>query len=180
MDYKKRVEVKCINCDEKWLKRFDSLPSWNKRCRSCSQKIINSTPEKRENARRLGHKMMIKFNNHIPNAKKFTSEDVSGPKSNFWKGGITPINQKIRTSQEYKDWRTSVFERDNYTCKECGSRGYTLNADHIKPFAYYPELRLSIDNGRTLCVPCHKKTDTYAGRGVKRMKLTDTANWNVT
>ena len=24
------------------------------------------------------------------------------------------------------------------------------------------------DNGRTLCKECHKKTDTYAGKGFKR------------
>lgn len=89
---------------------------------------------------------------------------TTGEKNGMWKGGITPINAKIRTSQEYKDWRITVFKRDNYTCNECGSQGVTLHADHIKPFAYYPELRLVIENGRTLCVPCHKKTDTYAGR----------------
>ena len=90
-----------------------------------------------------------------------------GEKSPHWKGGITSINHKIRTSPEYADWRLKVFERDNYTCVECGSRGVTLHADHIKPFAYYPELRLVIENGRTLCVPCHKKTDTYSGKGRK-------------
>ena len=34
-------------------------------------------------------------------------------------------------------------------------------ADHVKPWALYPELRYDLDNGRTLCVPCHKKTETY-------------------
>jgi endogenous inhibitor of DNA gyrase (YacG/DUF329 family) len=81
-----------------------------------------------------------------------------------WKGGITPINQTIRHSLEYKLWRTAVFERDNYTCRFCGQKGGILEADHIKPFSLYPELRLAIDNGRTLCRDCHKTTDTYAGR----------------
>lgn len=79
-----------------------------------------------------------------------------------WKGGITPINRKIRASLEYKLWRKAVFERDKYTCifggKEHGSK---LNADHIKPFSLYPELRFAIDNGRTLCEDCHRKTDTF-------------------
>lgn len=92
------------------------------------------------------------------------SQSTKGEKSHNWKGGISSKNNIIRHSIEYKDWRTSVFERDNFTCVECGSRGVTLQADHIKPFAYFPELRLVIDNGRTLCVPCHKKTDTFAGR----------------
>jgi len=86
-----------------------------------------------------------------------------------WKGGRTSKNQLIRTSFEYKLWRTAVFERDNYTCIWCDARSgngkeVVLNADHIKPFALFPELRFAIDNGRTLCVPCHKTTDTYAGK----------------
>jgi hypothetical protein len=80
---------------------------------------------------------------------------------NNYKGGITPINHQIRCSLEYRLWRESVFERDNWTCVWCGERGGRLNADHIKPFAYFPELRFAIDNGRTLCESCHKKTDSY-------------------
>lgn len=74
-----------------------------------------------------------------------------------WKGGITPLNVKIRTSPEGILWRKSVFERDHFTCRFCGKVGGELNADHIKPFSLFPELRFAIDNGRTLCVPCHKK-----------------------
>lgn len=82
-------------------------------------------------------------------------------KHNLWKGGITPINRLIRSSAEYKLWRKSVFERDNWTCLWCKKRGGRLEADHIKPFAYFPELRFAIDNGRTLCHECHLTTDTY-------------------
>lgn len=93
------------------------------------------------------------------------SERQRGSKSHLWKGGITPINLLIRSSVEYRMWRKSVFERDNYTCQGCGKKGGYLHADHIKQFAYYPKLRFDINNGRTLCKPCHKKTPTYGGRG---------------
>ena len=92
------------------------------------------------------------------------SESKMGDKSNLWKGGITEKNAKIRSSLEYRLWREGVFARDNWTCIWCGSAGVYINADHIKPFAHYPELRFDLDNGRTLCVPCHKKTDSFAKR----------------
>lgn len=72
-----------------------------------------------------------------------------------------PENNRIRKSVEYKIWREAVFTRDDYTCQMCLTRGGELNADHIKPFAFYPESRFDANNGRTLCVPCHKTTDTY-------------------
>jgi 5-methylcytosine-specific restriction endonuclease McrA len=83
-----------------------------------------------------------------------------------WKGGVTPINNRIRKSKEFKLWREAVFKRDNYTCIWCGVRGGVLHPDHIKPFCLYPELRFAIDNGRTLCIDCHKKTSTW---GVKKV-----------
>ncbi len=91
-------------------------------------------------------------------------ETLSKEKNPNWKGGTTSVARIIRSSTQYKLWRTAIFERDEYTCIWCGVKGGQLNADHIKPFALYPELRFAIDNGRTLCVPCHKTTDTYAGK----------------
>jgi hypothetical protein len=79
-----------------------------------------------------------------------------------WQGGRTTWRVKIMKSLEYKNWRRCVFERDKYTCVNCGdSRGGNLNADHIKSFADYPDLRFEVSNGRTLCEPCHRKTPSY-------------------
>lgn len=94
----------------------------------------------------------------------------AGAANSNWRGGKKSESAKIRASDEYKAWRKAVFERDRYTCQWCGQVGGELNADHIKSFARHPELRLELSNGRTLCVPCHKKTDTYlsAGRWPRR------------
>lgn len=86
---------------------------------------------------------------------------LRGEKSHLWRGGKTEQSKLLRTSLEYRLWREAVFERDDYTCQMCLSRGGRLNADHIKPFALYPELRLAIDNGRVLCESCHRLTPTW-------------------
>lgn len=85
----------------------------------------------------------------------------SREKNPFWKGGITSLRALIYASSEYRKWRKLVFERDNFTCQECSRVGEKLNADHIKPFSLFPELRFVVSNGRTLCIDCHKKTPTY-------------------
>ena len=75
----------------------------------------------------------------------------------------------------YKNFVLKVLQRDDYTCQFCGQRGGELNADHIIQFAKIVKeegikilkdaincKRLwDINNGRTLCVPCHQKTQTY-------------------
>ena len=53
------------------------------------------------------------------------------------------------------DWRKAVYERDDYTCQWCGVRGGRMAADHILPWALFPEKRFDVSNGRTLCQPCH-------------------------
>lgn len=95
---------------------------------------------KGEDSRRFG-----KGSQHTFEAKLKMRETnqrlVSQGKHHLWRGGITPLNQKIRASTEYKLWRRTVFERDSYKCIWCrDSKGGNLEADHIKPFAYFPEL----------------------------------------
>lgn len=120
-----------------------------------------------------GKKNTLIHNMNISKGKKGKANlNLRGSKHHHWKGGVTPINKMIRSSLEYKIWRDAVFKRDNFTCVWCGicgnETGGYLHADHIKPFAVYPELRFALDNGRTLCVPCHRTTDTFAGRNQKR------------
>lgn len=95
---------------------------------------------------------------------------IRGEKHYAWKGGITPELVKARNSTTYKRWREAVFSRDDWTCQECQTRGGYLEADHIKPFSLFPNLRFETSNGQTLCKECHKKTPTY---GFKIRKYCD-------
>lgn len=59
-----------------------------------------------------------------------------------------------RTSQKYREWRTTVFVRDGYRCKKCGAKR-NLQAHHIKTWHRSKELRYEVSNGVTLCRKCH-------------------------
>lgn len=78
------------------------------------------------------------------------------------------LNRRIRYSAKMDDWRKAIFDRDNYTCQICFKKGGTLNADHIKPFSLFPDLRFELSNGRTLCVKCHRETDTWGRKAIYR------------
>ena len=92
-----------------------------------------------------------------------------------WKGGISLLRKRIRGLFKYRQWRSDIFTRDNFTCVLCGKSKCYVEADH------YPKLFSeiikdnniktieeasdceefwNINNGRTLCKDCHKKV-TY-------------------
>lgn len=85
-----------------------------------------------------------------------TIEKMSGINNHNWKGGLSRERDIIKSKQEYKDWRKEVFRRDGYTCVRCLERGGDLNAHHILSFTGFSKERFKVDNGATLCVPCHK------------------------
>jgi 5-methylcytosine-specific restriction endonuclease McrA len=81
-------------------------------------------------------------------------DPLNGERNGNWQGGITSWNAKIRNSNEYLEWKVSVFKRDNYTCQCCGSKR-NLEAHHIENFSSNPELRFDTNNGLTMCTDCH-------------------------
>jgi hypothetical protein len=90
-----------------------------------------------------------------------------GPESPNWRGGVTPENMMIRTSSEYKTWRSQVFARDYGICNDCFTQSPDVEAHHLFSFSEWEELRLDVDNGMTLCKKCH---DSYAMKGTYNHK----------
>lgn len=93
-----------------------------------------------------------------------------GSKNHFWKGGKTEEVRALRASARYRAWRLAVFTRDRFTCVLCRQVGRRLNADHIKSFSEFPLLRFDVSNGRTLCLECHKNTDTFGWKLMHRRR----------
>lgn len=110
---------------------------------------------------------------------------VAGEKNKLWRGGVTKLQKRIRKSLEYVQWRDYVFKRDDYTCQKCNVKSgvganVILQADHVKPFSVIIRenniltLEQAIacfelfdtSNGRTLCINCHKQTDTYGSKAL--------------
>ena len=124
-----------------------------------------------EKLRKLG-RLRVPFmlgKKHSHETRRKMSESRKGRKSHFYKHGKSNEYRKRYNDVEYKIWRESVFERDNYTCQDCGDRGVYITAHHIKSWSKYPDLRFELSNGLTLCEPCHSKTDNYKGRNNKKV-----------
>ena len=94
-----------------------------------------------------------------------------GPEHFLWRGGAREQRKREMIGYKYRDWREAVFKRDNWTCQMCGVRGCYIEADHIKPWCAFPDLRYNIDNGRTVCRPCHMKLDTHGAKALKYLEL---------
>lgn len=126
------------------------LPTWNDGSERAKQRI--------EQCRQMG--MIYGPRPKDAESNKKRSESQLADKHWNWTGGHKETeNDKLRHRKAYKNWRNSVIERDK-KCVVCGSTE-NLQADHLKGFAFYPELRYEPSNGRTICYECHKQTHSW-------------------
>lgn len=133
------------------------------RAGSIGRKVSQETIDKRV-AKLIWQKRTQEQKDKISKAHKWMKKPRALPppihywEDNFnWKWGITEENHKIRTSLEYLNWRTAVFQRDDWTCQKCFKRWWITHAHHINNFADYRDLRVDVNNGITLCWKCHKE-----------------------
>ena len=148
---------KCVTCDE-W---FCNYRRQQVHCsRLCYEKNAHTIVNAGQFKKGVAYSVGTQFRKGLSPWNK-GARHLCGEKHWNWQGGKTDELKTLRNSHEYRVWRKSVFQRDGFKCVECGSKKGPFNADHIKPFAYFPELRFSVENGRTLCEPCHRLTPTY-------------------
>lgn len=142
-----------ITCYRKNRKGKNIKPLNKIACQECDKSFIARRWQVEHRGKKYCSKKCLFRNASF--RKKRSLSTPKGAMSHLWRGGVSSNNQKIRKSSDYEIWRLCVFERDNFTCQTCNERGVYLEADHIKPFSLFPELRFAVSNGQTLCRACH-------------------------
>jgi hypothetical protein len=124
---------KCCSkeCDSKLrsiLYKGDNAPAWCggniiKICEECG--IEYDIPKSRANR----SKFCSRTCQNINYGENHTQENHHN-----WQGGITLLNNAIRSSSKMNKWRSDVFKRDNYTDVITGLKSHNLNAHHLISF----------------------------------------------
>lgn len=128
-----------------------------------------------------GQKFTMQRKENLSLSKK-NKPGRKGSLNNNWKGGITELSKQIKKTFEYRQWRSDVFTRDNFTCQDCGQVGGQLEAHHIEAFSAIIEKYQiktveqallcaelwNINNGSTICKKCHPKTKNYGWKARKK------------
>jgi hypothetical protein len=145
---------------------------------SCKGRTLSEETKKRLSIAKTGKSLLLDVNSSKWKLGRF------GERCNSWKGGTTKLDKLIRESLNYKNWVSSCMTRDNWTCRTCNKRGIELQVHHLRPLsilikdnhimtiqdALNCDNLWDINNGVSLCLECHKQTDTYCGKMFKKLK----------
>jgi len=101
------------------------------------------------------YKVMFSKGSNFENTKNVIFKDEH--LNDVWDGIVIQLSKRDRNSYDYTHWRTSVFERDLYSCQVCKNSIGKLNAHHVVRWIDSVEKRFELSNGITLCIPCHQK-----------------------
>jgi hypothetical protein len=200
-NYKDGRTNKIYKCKICGKKISNTSGIYNKgRCQSCAGKGKKFSKQHRENMSKVqkgknnsrwGKEVSKTTRDKISKAnKKHWQDPEIRKKQSLARGGTGipgenyDLKDCLRSLLEYREWRTKVYQRDNFTCQECGiksgnGKAVHLEAHHKKLFVkilkefidkysniknnrillhlainYKPFWKIS--NGQTLCKDCHK------------------------
>jgi len=172
-----KVNLKCEVCHKSFIvHRYRSTQRFCS-CK-CRAKIL--LPPSRGTSveivcKKCGRKKRIKTSYYNQSKNHFCSSKCSnaylgklhsGKNHWNWKGGVSRKNHRRETSK-YKLWRKAVYQRDFWTCQDCGVKQKHPIAHHLKDWKEYPKLRYSVKNGITVCRSCHKKRHEEIGNSTR-------------
>ena len=143
----------------------------------CSRQCGRVNPQRKAKLRAL--RLGVARSEDVKGKLSEIAKQRKGAKNPNWRGGKTPLVLAIRTSTRYAEWRKAVFERDSYRCVNCGKDSCgDIEAHHVVALTkQIRELRIgtveearsssalwNVENGQTVCIPCHTKTDNYKSK----------------
>ncbi|MDA8803294.1 HNH endonuclease [Amylibacter sp.] len=97
--------------------------------------------------------------NVICSTKAYPPPTLIGEDNPRWKGDDARRKQS-RVGQS--KWTKEVKDRDKHICQHCGASDVPIVAHHILSFEDFPEHRTDLENGITLCNPCHYKEHDWS------------------
>jgi hypothetical protein len=132
----------------------------------------------------------LSWGNHTEEHKQYMSKLMKGRKfseqhrknlslANRKNDAQSPLIQRIRAGFDYRQWRSDIFTRDEFTCQWCWkSKDVVLHAHHLKALqeiineyslsnlddALNCEAVWDINNGITLCRNCHTQIENLVAK----------------
>jgi 5-methylcytosine-specific restriction endonuclease McrA len=153
------TKIICVGCSKEVQVKTVKVKYRNQKycSRICAQKNIIRPPKKVKETKFCGCGCGVKCKSPTSTYRPGHNPPINhrapkGSDNHFWKGGVT---KRPHYSYAHKKFRKSVYERDDYTCQDCGKKGVELNAHHIIPVSVDISKSSDIDNGKTLCLQCH-------------------------
>ena len=149
--------MECAACGKAF--EFKGSPSNVRRRKFCSQECqqkggfrkerIDKKPRKSHVCEQCGKVFVNNTNSGVDAPRQFCSNKCHGQSKK--KHNSSRPRQKL--SSKLLRWSCNVILRDK-ACVRCGATE-KLQAHHVREYSSHPELALDLDNGVTLCPPCH-------------------------
>lgn len=133
-------------CDLKCKGKAGALDNFAKICDFCASEFWRRDGETAGNYRNR------KYCSAECRTKAAPPPTLLGADNPRYKGELARRKQSRGTQGK---WRRDVLSRDQAICQHCGDKDVPLVAHHILSWEDFPHLRDDVDNGLTLCNPCH-------------------------
>lgn len=133
-------------------------------CTLISKEYINNR-HKLEFICQKGHQASATFGNFVRGMRcRQCFYGMKGKEHWRWNHDKSESERRLqRNYSEYRQWRLSVLKRDGFRCVICNE--YGVVAHHLDGYLNFPEKRTLVENGATLCEPCHHKFHSLFGNG---------------
>ena len=194
--------LECLICGYLWKANYAHFQNRNQGCPKCAGKAKPTQEFVENAYLEANIKLLSRYiNNYVKNDleclicgylwkanyKHFQSDNrgcpecwrlsILGDNNPNWNHELTKEDRENHRTRNYIPgyclWVKAVYDRDKAICQFCGySKGGTLNAHHIDAWSTHKKDRFNVDNGVTLCKPCHDACHAYHKSALSHLSAT--------